>query len=119
MDDKVRKSKKSLIFVIVYCVLLLFFLIGIKLIEFKTNEHPLELRAYTDTVSVSQKLLININTADLHQLCQLPQIGEVIAQRIIDYRIENGSFNDINEITEVNGVGETTFNKIRDLITVD
>jgi len=62
--------------------------------------------------------LININTADIAALDALPGIGESKAQAIIDYRSNNGLFNTIDEITNVSGIGEVTFNDIRDLITI-
>jgi competence protein ComEA len=62
---------------------------------------------------------ININTATLDQLDTLPGIGPAIAQRIIDYREKIGGFKDIEQITEVSGIGEATFAKIKDLITID
>ena len=58
------------------------------------------------------------NTASLADLQQLPQIGEKIAQRIIDFRKKNGKFRKIEEIMKVRGVGEKVFEKIKDLITV-
>lgn len=61
---------------------------------------------------------ININTADLETLQQLPLIGPKIAQAIIDYREENGPFQSIGEITNVKGVGVTILDKIKDYITV-
>ena len=63
--------------------------------------------------------LINLNTATLERLDELPGIGPAIAQRIIDYRENVGPFTTIEEITEVSGIGEATFSKIRDLITVE
>jgi competence protein ComEA len=63
-------------------------------------------------------LLININTADQMELETLPGIGPVTAQKIIDYRTANGGFPDIEAILDVSGIGEVTFEKIRDLITV-
>lgn len=62
--------------------------------------------------------LININTATLDELDSLPGIGPTIAQRIIDYREENGPFQQIEDIMNVSGVGPSTFDQIKDLITV-
>jgi|LSQX01.1.fsa_nt_gb comEA protein len=61
---------------------------------------------------------ININTADKQSLMSLPGIGEVKSQAIIDYRNENGNFETIEDITKVSGIGEKTFEKIKDLISV-
>ena len=119
LKDKLSKENKALIFIIVYCVLLFAVLIGINAADFLLNKDPLELIGYTQTPEPSHQLLININTADLQQLCQLPQIGEKTAQRIIEYREQYGRFYDISRITDVEGIGGTTFEKIRDLITVD
>lgn len=62
---------------------------------------------------------ININTASLEELDTLPGIGPVIAQRIIDYREGIGGFPSIEAITEVSGIGEATFGKIKERITVE
>ncbi|MBM3179668.1 MAG: ComEA family DNA-binding protein [Chloroflexi bacterium] len=62
--------------------------------------------------------LININTATLEELDSLPGIGPTIAQRIIDYRNENGPFSTIEEIMDVSGVGPATFDEIENMITV-
>jgi competence protein ComEA len=70
----------------------------------------------TDAVSGT---LINLNTATLEQLDQLPGVGPAIAQRIIDYRQNVGSFTNIEQITEVKGIGDATFEKIKALITVE
>ena len=62
--------------------------------------------------------LININTADAEQLETLKGIGASLAQRIIDYREQNGAFKNIDEIKNVRGIGDKKFASIKDKITV-
>ena len=61
---------------------------------------------------------ININTATCEELQTLPGIGEVLAQRIVAYREENGNFNSVQEIVNVSGIGTKKLEDILDLITV-
>ncbi len=61
---------------------------------------------------------ININRAEVWLLQALPDIGKVRAQAIIDYRQQNGLFRNIEAITQVPGISNSTFEKIRDFITV-
>ena len=61
---------------------------------------------------------IDINRADPWLLETLPGIGEVLAQRIVDYRGENGLFKRIEDLLKVSGIGPATFEKIKDYITV-
>jgi competence protein ComEA len=62
--------------------------------------------------------LININAADAWLLEVLPGIGETLAQRIVDYRAEHGPFESIDDIKKVEGIHETTYEKLKDKITV-
>ncbi|MFO7315627.1 MAG: helix-hairpin-helix domain-containing protein [Bacilli bacterium] len=62
--------------------------------------------------------LVNINTADESQLTTLPGIGPSKAKAIIQYREENGKFKQIDELKNVSGIGEKTFEKLKDLITI-
>ncbi|EFK09235.1 conserved hypothetical protein, partial [delta proteobacterium NaphS2] len=52
-------------------------------------------------------------------LSSLPGIGPAIAERIIEYREKNKSFKKIEDIMDIKGIGEKTFQKIKDLITVE
>lgn len=60
--------------------------------------------------------MVNINTASAEELDALPGIGKTTAARIIKYREDNGPFGSIEEIMEVQGIKEGTFEKIKDLI---
>jgi len=61
---------------------------------------------------------ININTASAERLCDLPQVGPAIAQRIIDYRESANGFKNIDEIKNVKGIGNAVFEELKDLIEV-
>lgn len=61
---------------------------------------------------------ININTADENQLQTLTGIGPAKAQKIIEYREANGGFKSIEEIMNVSGIGEKTFENIKENICV-
>lgn len=68
---------------------------------------------------VSNKEKVNINTATLEGLASLPRIGPKIAERIMAYRNNYGRFKSIEEIMKVKGIGPKTFEKIKEMITVD
>jgi len=62
--------------------------------------------------------LINVNTADLETLMKLPRVGPVIGQRIIDFREEHGGFKSLEEVMNVKGIGEKTFERLKPLIRI-
>jgi competence protein ComEA len=62
---------------------------------------------------------LNINLASVEQLSQLPSIGPVTAQAIVNYRDSNGPFRRIEDIQNVSGIGPNTFQNIEDLISLD
>lgn len=62
---------------------------------------------------------VNLNTATKDELMRLDHIGEVKAERIIQYRESNGNFEVIEDIMKIDGIGKKTFNKLKDYITVE
>lgn len=60
---------------------------------------------------------ININTAEPRELARLPGIGEKLAQRIVYHRHQNGPFRRIEDLTQVEGIGDETLMKIRPYLT--
>lgn len=63
--------------------------------------------------------VININTADREALAQLNGIGEKKAEAIIAWRENNGAFVSLDQLTEVNGIGEATIEKNREALTLE
>lgn len=61
---------------------------------------------------------ININTAVKEELMILNGIGEKKAEAIIEYRINNGDFDNIQQLKDVNGISENLFNKIEQFLTI-
>ena len=61
---------------------------------------------------------ININTATLEELDKLPGVGEATANKIISHREENGQFKNIEDIKNVNGIGDKKFENMKELICV-
>lgn len=99
---------------------------GVKLyIPFKGEVSSASFSQETGMVAGEQTLFsqdtqgkVNINRASVSQLDSLSGIGPAYAQRIIDYRNNNGPFNSIEDIMKVRGIGQKTFEKIKDQITV-
>ncbi len=61
---------------------------------------------------------ININSGDKNELDRLPGVGPALAERIIEYRQANGSFNDIEGLKKVPGIGTSKFEKMKEKITI-
>ncbi|GAA4780995.1 hypothetical protein GCM10023200_12830 [Actinomycetospora chlora] len=61
---------------------------------------------------------VDLNTATLEQLDQLPGVGPVTAQRILEWRSQNGRFATVEQLQEVSGIGDARFATLRDLVTV-
>jgi len=62
--------------------------------------------------------MVDLNTADAAALDTLPDVGPVTAQAILDWRDQNGRFTSVEELLEVDGIGDATLDKIRPHVTV-
>lgn len=86
----------------------------------ETNRAPIQIFEAADFPSegTSDGLRININTASAEQLQTLPGIGPALAQKIVQYRQNNGPFSSVSQITMVKGIGLSLLDGILDYITV-
>lgn len=79
-------------------------------------ENITSLSSKPNTNSNQNEGLVNINRANSSELVVLPGIGEVLANRIIEYRSEKGDFKSIEELRNVSGIGDKKFNEIKDKV---
>lgn len=61
---------------------------------------------------------LDLNSATVQQFDQLPGVGPVLAQRIVDYRTQHGAFRRVDELQEVTGIGGRRYADIKDLVRV-
>ena len=61
---------------------------------------------------------VNLNTATLDQLQTLPGVGPVLAQHILDWRSQHGSFSSVDQLDDVTGIGDVKFAALKPLVTV-
>ena len=78
-----------------------------------------EVEAVSEETEPGVVFPLNINTATIPELDELPGIGPVLAQRIVDYRTTCGGYKAVEELLKVNGIGDAKLMEIIDLITVE
>ena len=86
-------------------------------VNVRDNESSVSLDIQSES-SEARRELININTASEDLLCEVHGIGKVLALRIIEYRETNGPFTSIEELMNVKGIGEATFEEMKSYISV-
>jgi competence protein ComEA len=83
------------------------------------NKDTPEEKLVPNNTAVNEGDIININTADKEDLEKIPGVGPVTAEKILDYREKQGYFNSIEDMKNVDGIGDKTLDKMREKITVD
>lgn len=86
--------------------------------EIKNSKIPNTLNRMNSSTEAGDNGKINLNTATKEQLKTLPGIGEVTAQKIIDYREQNGGFSSVEDLKKISRIGEKTIEKFKDKIEV-
>lgn len=91
-----------------------------KSVDGKENEAGMEVikGLYIDDPKDKVSSVVNINTATKDELMTLRGVGESMAEKIIEYRENNGDFDKIEELKLISGMGESKFNMIKDFVVV-
>lgn len=82
----------------------------------ESQEDPMDIQNVSQQ---EKKTTINLNKATASELETLPGIGPAKAAAILEYRESNGSFQTIEDLKDITGIGEKTFEKLKDLISVN
>lgn len=85
----------------------------------KANNSKLEANDNTNQSEPLKTSQVNINTATIEELDKLPGVGEATANKIVSHRNDNGQFKSIEEIKNVNGIGDKKFEEMKELICVE
>lgn len=85
----------------------------------RSNNSKLETNDNTNQNEPLKTSQININTATIEELDKLPGVGEATANKIVSHRNDNGEFKSIEEIKNVNGIGDKKFEEMKELICVE
>ena len=101
----------SSLFVICFTLFL-----GATIISAQGNEETMDSEKMDKKEMVIEK--VNINTADMVQLMQLPGVGEGTAKKIIDYRNSNGQFETVDQLKSIPGIGDKKYEKMKDMLTI-
>lgn len=106
---------------VVFCIFTVGFLIGRNnnKSDILVRQIAADVQSSPNTIPASTKpAKVNINAATVDELTLLPGIGTKLAQRIVDYRNENGPFRAIEDLTNVSGIGDAKLMELWDYIVI-
>ena len=116
MGGRIKLSKTET-FLLALTALFLVTAVSVRLLTPRAAASQYTVEALTPSEETEEDR-VNINTASASELDTLPGIGPVLAQRIIDRRTEQGPFTSVEELLEVDGIGQATLDGLREFITV-
>jgi competence protein ComEA len=88
------------------------------LASFSASTRPVDAQRAAKAAAPASTEVINLNSATAAQLADLPGVGLKTAELIVQYRIKNGPFKKIEEVMNIRGVGEKSFLRIKERLTV-
>jgi comEA protein len=83
------------------------------------RNHASETKSVKTPTSAAKLATVNLNTASAAELEQLPGVGPVLAERIVNFRSENGVFRRAEHLMMVRGISDKKFRELRSLIRVE
>lgn len=112
--------EKREIFIVSFLLILLIIGLFLGFYQEKTPSVNVKVNSFIPDIDVQwQPKKININEADAKSLTTLHGIGESLANRMLEYRSQNGYFRSTEELKKVKGVGEKLFDRIKDKVCID
>ncbi len=131
---KENPDERVLVIMLILCFILVIAVVSVNIINAPKFEEPVFTSSaveedisylnssYNSSVTVSESetiYFIGINTATIDELQKIPGIGPVTAQKIVDYRNENGTIVEFSELLNIDGIGEKTVETISEYCVIN
>ena len=111
-------------FVPIIIIIVSIYIIGVNLVngfeaDYQSKETSGDNAAYTASETEPADFIVNINSAGYNELQELPGVGKVTAERILEYRVDTGGFKNVNELMLIKGISAAKYEKLLPYVTVD